>query len=320
MADSNQRTIAWVNLAYGDSGVHVMHVWRHPDTDRHDHVFHELAFVMSGTADHHTASGTQRLRPGDVVVLRPQAWHAYVRPRGFELFNCLIDTPTMSRLASHLKDVVGAFDLYRSRTPRPQQTQPTVLHAPPGEQFSMRERLRGMLSEQRNRRSGWQAAMLSGLLDLLVTVARVHQSTIADQRAPGANGSPPPLAGRSEQAVLDVATHIETHFRESLTLAELSARVHLSGPHLSRCFGKKMGMSLIDYIHRVRSEEACRLLRCTAERVTTIASRVGYAEVAYFSRRFRAQTGQSPRQYRNAWQDTAQYFHPLLKGQVDPAD
>jgi AraC-like DNA-binding protein len=216
----------------------------------------------------------------------------------------------MNRLVTHLKDVVGAFDLYRSRSPRPQQTQPTVLHAPPGEQFIMRERLRGMLSEQRQRRSGWQAAMYSGLLDLIVTVARLHQSTIVAQQTATTQGSLPSLAGRSEQAVLDVANHIETHFRESLTLAELSSLVHLSAPHLSRCFGKKMGMSLIDYIHRVRSEEACRLLRCTSERVTSIASRVGYAEVAYFSRRFRAQTGQSPRQYRNAWQDTAQYFHP----------
>jgi AraC-like DNA-binding protein len=160
-----------------------------------------------------------------------------------------------------------------------------------------------MLSEQRERRSGWQASMLSGLLDVLVNVARVNQSANTARSASNSNVSSTPLAGRSEQAVLDVASHIETHFRESLTLAELSSRVHLSGPHLSRCFGRKMGMSLIDYIHRVRSEEACRLLRCTAEPVTTIASRVGYAEVAYFSRRFRAQTGHSPRQYRNAWQD-----------------
>jgi len=303
MAETHQRTLAWGNLAYGDSGVHVMHIARHADSDRHDHVFHELAFIVSGTADHHTTSGTQRLRPGDVIVLRPQTWHSYVRSRGFELFNCLIDTPTMNRLATHLKDVDGAFDLYQSRTPHPQQTLPTVLHASTGEQLSLRERLRGMLSEQRERRSGWQASMLSGLLDVLVTVARLHQFTGAQRNTTAGAVSRAPLAGRSEQAVLDVASHIETHFRESLTLAELSARVHLSGPHLSRCFGKKMGMSLVDYIHRVRSEEACRLLRYTVEPVTTIASRVGYAEVAYFSRRFRAQTGHSPRQYRNAWQN-----------------
>jgi AraC-like DNA-binding protein len=56
----------------------------------------------------------------------------------------------------------------------------------------------------------------------------------------------------------------------------------------------------VQFVHHIRAEEACRLLRFTNEPVTAIAGKVGYDEIAYFSRCFRAQIGRSPRQYRQA--------------------
>jgi AraC-like DNA-binding protein len=60
-------------------------------------------------------------------------------------------------------------------------------------------------------------------------------------------------------------------------------------------------MGIVEFVHRTRAEEACRLLRMTEDPVGRIASRVGYDEIAYFSRCFRGQIGQSPRAYRRAW-------------------
>jgi transcriptional regulator GlxA family with amidase domain len=98
--------------------------------------------------------------------------------------------------------------------------------------------------------------------------------------------------------VLHAAHHIETHVAEPLTLQSLAQRAGVSGAHLSRSFKKRMGMGVVDYMHRLRTEEACRLLRLTELPITAIALRLGYGEIAYFSRCFKVYTGQSPRAYR----------------------
>ena len=130
------------------------------------------------------------------------------------------------------------------------------------------------------------------LLDILVTAARLSRQQLPD--------APVRLAGRTNQAVLDTATYLEAHFTQPVHLDDLARRVDLSPAHLSRSFARRMGMGIIEFVHQLRCEEACRLLRCTDEPIGRIAVRVGYDEIAYFSRRFRRQTGQSPREYARA--------------------
>jgi AraC-like DNA-binding protein len=173
-------------------------------------------------------------------------------------------------------------------------------------------RLETIMAEQRARTNGWQAAATAALLDLLVALARLSRRDGRGRAGPvatggghdsgGATSGGPELADRTEQAVLDAASHIESHFAESVSLDNLAARVHLSPGHLSRSFGRRMGMGIVEFVHRMRAEEACRLLRYTDDPIKRIAARVGYDEIAYFSRCFRAQVGDSPRAYRQAWQ------------------
>jgi AraC family L-rhamnose operon transcriptional activator RhaR len=292
-ADPPIETLAWQYLRTGqESGLFVHRIPAHGENDRHDHIFHEIVYVESGAVEHHTAAGVQKLRPGDVIVIRPQVWHAYRQPRELTIINCLIGNPLMHRLGTLLTKVEGAFELYRRRLPEPRKTPPVVLHAGPAERAALLARLQGIITEQHQRRNGWEAAATAALLDLLVGIARLIGQRPANPA--------PRLPHHSEQAVLDIATHLEMHFTEAVHLDQLAARVDLSPAHLSRCFGKRMGMGIVEYVHRLRAEEACRLLQCTADPIADIATRVGYDEIAYFSRCFRAQTGQSPRQYRQS--------------------
>ncbi len=289
------QTMVWRYLRQaGDSGMYVFRLSNHPPTIAHDHLFHEVVLIETGTAEHVTAEGTRRLRPGDVIVLRPQVWHAYHAPRGLSLINCLIDAPLMQRLGPLLHPVHGAFELLRQRPRDPRRTAPTLLHASPAERAVLAERLQSIMTEQHTRANGWQAAAAAALLELLVAVVRLAQG----RTTPRQPIDPP--GDRTQQAVLEVATRLETHFTEPVSLQDLADQVHLSPGHLSRSFTRQMGMGIIQYLHRMRVEEACRLLRYTDEPIAQIATRVGYDEIAYFSRCFRAQMHQSPMQYRQA--------------------
>lgn len=289
------RTLIWEHFrGNNDAGVLVNRIAGHADVTAHEHLFHELVFIEAGAVEHRAADGARRLRPGDIIVLRPQVWHAYERARSLTLVNCLIDTALMHRVAPLLQRFENAVELFHRRPRRAGDATPVVLHASPGERSALRTRLNDIVTEQRARRSGWQAAVAAAALDVLVAVLRLHAgAAVSSPDQPRAG-----LSSRLDQAVLDTATYLETHLSEPVSLAPLAKRVHLSPGHLSRGFSRRMGVGVVDYLHRVRAEEACRLLRCTDESIGRIGARVGYSEVAYFSRCFRAQIGQSPREYR----------------------
>src|SRR5690606_7867209 len=90
---------------------------RHMPTSAHDHLFLEIVVIERGTAMHETVQGSHRLRAGDVIVVCPRVWHAYVQPRSFSIVNCLMDTQLIRRFAPALSMTPGVWDLLRPREP-----------------------------------------------------------------------------------------------------------------------------------------------------------------------------------------------------------
>ena len=282
-------------LAPGEeAGVHVFQIDDHGATPPHDHLFHEIVVVLAGTADHVTVEGRQKLRPGDVIVMRPQIWHGYEHPQKLSLINCLFDGRLIHRLDNLLTDVSGVLDMFGRRTRQPRHEAPLVLHARPAERASILESLNAVMDEQRRKRRGWSAAVTLGMLEVLLATVRLWCSEAEPSR------ERPRLSDRSEQAVLDCVAYLEEHYHEPVDLEMMAGRMHLSPAHLSRAFSRRMGMGMVAFTHCLRVEEACRLLRLTDEPISIIASRCGYKEVAYFNRCFKRQTGQSPTAYRRA--------------------
>jgi AraC-like DNA-binding protein len=280
-----------------DLGIYVHRIPAQGEIASHDHVFHEIVYVESGTADHQTASATRRLRPGDLIVIRPQIWHAYRNSRALGIINCLFDRRVVQRFAPLLARLDGAFELFQKPVRHPAAEAPEVLHVRPAQRPTLVARFQQMMAEQEERGAGWEAALAASLLDVLVVTARLsRRQQLRDESAPATIH----LSGRTDQAVLDTATHLESTYTQPVSLPDLAARVKVSPAHLSRNFTKRMGMGVVEFVHRLRCEEACRLLRWTAQPIGEIATRVGYDEIAYFSRCFRVQIGQSPRKYRRA--------------------
>lgn len=304
-ASKDTKTLHWTSLRGPNSaGVNIHRCTQH-DMNAHNHLFHEIVFIEQGSGVHHTALGSRSIRPGDVLVLRPQVWHAYEKTRDLHIINCLVDSRLIARFSSLLSQVPGSFDLYRRRARQAQDERHTHLHARPAQARQLLDRCNQIMHEQNHQQPGWRAAAALGAMDILVTCARLaHDATtlepavIADSH--GAPAGNPDLPTRAHKAVQDATAIIESQYHKPISLEDLAQRVHLSPGHLSRSFSKQMGMSVVSFIHRLRAEEACRLLFATHQQVTEIAAAVGYDEVAYFSRCFKQQLGVSPKAYRDA--------------------
>ncbi len=99
--------------------------------------------------------------------------------------------------------------------------------------------------------------------------------------------------------VLDVQTYIDAHFSDSISLADVATRFHISKEHLSRLFKKEVGMSVQAYITQKKIDYAKNLLKRYHQlNLATIGMMSGFIDVQYFHRVFRNHTGMTPTQYR----------------------
>ncbi|MEH7010149.1 response regulator [Neobacillus niacini] len=86
---------------------------------------------------------------------------------------------------------------------------------------------------------------------------------------------------------------------DQITLKEAAESIHINPSYLSQLFKQQLNKKFVDYITELRIEESKRLLHNTTLRMSEIAERVGYSDLAYFSNNFKKIVGLSPSEYRN---------------------
>ncbi|MFJ7726759.1 response regulator [Neobacillus sp. NPDC097160] len=87
---------------------------------------------------------------------------------------------------------------------------------------------------------------------------------------------------------------------DQITLKDAAERVHMNPSYLSQLFKQQLNKKFVDYITELRIEESKRLLVKTSLRMSEIAERVGYSDLAYFSNNFKKITGFSPSEFRKS--------------------
>lgn len=106
--------------------------------------------------------------------------------------------------------------------------------------------------------------------------------------------------------VTDAIKYIKANYMESITAEKLAGRFNCSTSYLSRLFRNQIGLGPIEYLIHERVHRAKQLLLKSDARIQDVASKVGYADVYYFSRLFKKHTGRSPLQFRAEHQQAAQ--------------
>ena len=95
--------------------------------------------------------------------------------------------------------------------------------------------------------------------------------------------------------------YVQEHYKESITLEEVSAAVGFSPSYFSVLFKKEAGEGFSKYLINVRMERARELLQETNYPVAEICREVGYSDVKHFVQTFRKATGLNPAQYRKLY-------------------
>ena len=92
---------------------------------------------------------------------------------------------------------------------------------------------------------------------------------------------------------------VQAHADEELTLAQVAQCAHVSGYYFCKLFKKTTGMTLTEYIARVRIEKAKTLLLDPLVRVSEVVYAAGFGSIPQFNSLFRRYVGMAPGQYRS---------------------
>lgn len=253
--------------------------------DAHTHDFVELAVVGPGEGRHLTTRGERPLHHGDVIVLRPGAWHAFTRCSDLTVANCCISTRALRAELAGLRE----FPAYR----RLLWTEPfapgsygvhvaTVDPAAATDAITAIGALEAHLQTTAGTTPGRLLGHLATVLGILAD-ARDQPETPAKQRHP---------------AIATCIAQLEADPAKPWRLDDLAATVTLDPAYLGRLFRKSTGLSPLDYLARLRAERAAALLANSDLPIARIGAEVGWPDPTYFARRFRTLSGLTPTEYR----------------------
>lgn len=83
-----------------------------------------------------------------------------------------------------------------------------------------------------------------------------------------------------------------------IDLSKIANYLHTNKNYLCEIFKKSTGISILEYVRKVKMERAKNMLRECENRCYEIADKLGYRDPEYFSKLFKKYLGMSPTEYR----------------------
>ncbi|MEM9366091.1 MAG: helix-turn-helix domain-containing protein [Planctomycetota bacterium] len=252
----------------------------------HRHEFSEIVIITGGAGVHITGEDSYELSAGDTFVIGGQRPHDYLNMDRLSLVNILFVPAELPFSTGDLDLLPGYHALFTLEPARRKLDRFTSrLQLSPAQLAESLRYVDQMEFELIQREAGFRVMATSTFLSLVTFLSRCY----------GAFQNP---ASESLLRIGESISHIQRNYAQPICLDDLVEISGMSRRNFIRSFESAMGTSPINYLIRLRIENACRLMRDTDRRITDVAFDVGFTDSNYFSRQFRRLMGRSPREYR----------------------
>jgi AraC family L-rhamnose operon regulatory protein RhaS len=262
------------------------------DVPAHDHDYHEVCLVISGTGTHVTKAGRAPLVPGEMFVVPPDEVHAIVEVDHLEVINGYYLSEWLMGDLGLLWTEPGAVPLFLSNALMKSQNVDVVqLRLEPEESGVVAEELTHIETE------GQRAAPSPLFLRCCLQKAIAISSRAWMRQDP----TSATLAFRDE--VWTAMEGIERAVGGGMpySVASGAKAAGISVDHFSALFRASTGYGPTDYFQRRRVHRACQLLLNPRPTITEVAAELGYSDAPHFCRVFKRYKGITPSDYRSIY-------------------
>ncbi|MGG1675995.1 AraC family transcriptional regulator [Neobacillus sp. NRS-1170] len=285
----------WINAFYRVRGV------ESNSFQFHSHQEYEIYFFHSGDCKYLINNRIYELQPGDIILLDGLTLHKpNPRPGSTYTRSMLHFSPTwLDEILSvlgmpYLLDPFQKLNNYLLRTGYDES----------GQFVDGRiKKIAGLIAEmdeekQRNHEKNDQleAEVRLELVQLLLGIYKMSQKDLA--QLPGKKAE-------KEQHAESIATWINDHYSEKITLDRIAAELNLSKYYTSHVFKEVTGYTIMEYVMGCRLNQVKYLLEMEPDRtLSEVARATGFESMAHFSRFFKEKVGVTPSNYRKNKRNT----------------
>lgn len=237
----------------------------------HAHDYYVISIIEDGVQTFKHGRNQHVTTPGKLIVINPGEVHTgeAARHEGFVYRAMYPSANLLGRLMETFKSEAMQLPQFPGGT-----VQDVGL-------FHQMQRL-----HQQSERAVSGLELEEGLLNFLVEFTRRY----------AASSPVLPHYQQANQAVRQVCDYLEAHYDEPVTLADLSAQVHITPYHLTRLFSRQMGIPPHRYLENIRIHHAERLL-ASGIPIAEVAYATGFSSQSHLTRTFKRFIGTTPGEY-----------------------
>ena len=132
----------------------------------------------------------------------------------------------------------------------------------------------------------------------LLNHKEVHIDTVGETKEPSKK---PRLKPENEAFMQRAMKFIEEHIGDSdINIGDMAEATLTSRSGLNRKMKSLLGVTPLDFIHEARMRKACRMIE-EGSPINEVAYSCGFSDPKYFAKRFKADIGLTPTEYRNKY-------------------
>ena len=230
----------------------------------HDNI--EIVVIIDGEGEAFCDGKRYQLKKGDIFITYPNQLHHYEnfpKIRTGQAYLFLVQPNSLSLYN----------ELVNSKTPISSVTQ--------SEHFEKIVALIKMAWELRRQGAGKPIfeALANSLFSLIVPSLTLTNYT------------------HSNESVARIIDYCQAHFRESISITDISEHLYMSPGTISRIFSNKIHLSFNDYINSLRISAFLQHMRESQRSITEAALLAGFTTIRTFNESFKKLYGTTPTKY-----------------------
>ena len=247
----------------------------------HHHDFYEIYYFLGGDVSYMIEGKKYKLNVGDIIFINPKELHQPIVNSGsvYERIVLWIDRNYLASISDGGADFVSCFK---------NKDIGNILHTSVLMRGRIYELFIHIFREVYGEDLGHEKYAEGILLQLLCELRRMVEES---SETPPQKLDPPTLVGR-------VATYINDHYNEDISLEMLAKKYFISKYHLSHEFAEQVGVGLYRYLTLKRLSTAKELLS-DGVAAGEVARKCGFHNYPTFYRVFKAEYGISPSNFVN---------------------
>jgi len=257
-----------------------------PAVPVHTHNFDELVFILSGSAVHIIDKEEYPIIRGDVFVVQGNQKHGYKNEKNLNIINLTYQREYFETIKKDYAELPGFKAMFvHEPLYRKKNNFKLKLHLNSKQLLEISQLLNHLSNEQKNEWAGTYASKLHLFNLIIISVCKYFSEF----------DSPQPKALLKISAAID---YIEKNFDKHITNLALANVTDMSQSSFRNSFKRITGLAPIDYLIKYRIEKAVEMMNENENiQVTDVAFSTGFDNSAYFTRKFKAVVGMTPKKY-----------------------